>query len=129
MLDGGEYFDEILKVGVHGYLMKNIDQIELETALKAIMKGQYYYSPEVLSYLRNQFNNASEISVNKSKLTKREVEILQLIYKGYSNREISEKLYLSLFTVKNHRYNLKRKANAKNTAGLISYGLKNTILR
>jgi DNA-binding NarL/FixJ family response regulator len=129
MLDGGEYFDEILKVGVQGYLMKNIARIELETALKAIMKGQYYYCHEVLLYLRKQFNKASEFSVNISNLTKREIEILQLIYEGYSNKEISGKLYLSLYTVKNHRYNLKKKTKAKNTAGLISYGLKNAILK
>jgi len=129
MLDGGEYFDKILKVGVQGYLMKNIDRIDLETALKVIMKGQYYYCPEVLLYLRRHFNRTAEISVNQSRLTKREIEILQLIYEGYSNKDISEKLYLSLSTVKNHRYNLKIKTKTKNTAGLISYGLKNMILK
>jgi DNA-binding NarL/FixJ family response regulator len=129
MLDGGEYFDEILKVGVHGFLMKNIDQLELEIALRTIMKGQNYYSPEVLIYLRGQINKDSKISANKIKLTKREDEILRLIYEGYSNKEISQKLYLSLFTVKNHRYNLKMKTKAKNTAELISFGLKNLILK
>ena len=129
MLDGGEYIDKIMKVGVHGFLMKTIDHIELEIAIKAIMNGQYYYCSEVLSYLRNHLDKTSEKSYNNSKLTKREIQILQLIYEGYSNREISEKLYLSLFTVKNHRYNLKMKTKAKNTAGLISYGIKDMILK
>jgi DNA-binding NarL/FixJ family response regulator len=128
LVDGEEHIDKILKVGVYGYLMKNIDKTELEVALKAIMKGQHYFCPEVLSYLSCKFNNALETSFNTSKLTKRENEILHLIYEGYSNREISEKLYISSYTVKNHRYNLKKKTKTRNVAGLISYGLKHNIL-
>jgi DNA-binding NarL/FixJ family response regulator len=129
MLDGDKYIDEILKVGVHGYLMKNMDQTELEASLRAIMKGRYYYCSEVVSYLSGQFNKAHESFNTPSKLTKREIEILHLIYEGCSNKEISEKLYISLCTVKNHRYNLKKKTDVKNTAGLISYGIKNNLIR
>jgi DNA-binding NarL/FixJ family response regulator len=129
MLDGNEYIDQFLKAGVHGYLKKNSDPLELETALKAVLNGQYYYCSEVLSHLRNHLNKASENSTIKSILTKRETEILHLIYEGYSNKKISEKLYISLFTAKNHRYKMKKKINAKNTAGLISFGIKNNILK
>jgi DNA-binding NarL/FixJ family response regulator len=128
MLDGHEYIDKILKIGVNGYLMKNTDPTELETALKLVIDGHHYYCPEVLSYLSDRLNRTYEISHKANRLTKREMEILHLIYEGYSNKEISEKLYLSSYTVKNHRYNMKKKTNAKNSAGLISYGIKNTLL-
>ena len=129
MLDGIDYIDFFLKAGVHGYLKKNLDQSEFEVALKAVMKGEYYYCSEVLTHLRNNLNRTSGNSKTPSKLTKREAEILQLIYEGYSNKRISEKLYISLFTAKNHRYKLKKKINVKNTAELISYGIKNNILK
>lgn len=129
MLDGNENIDEFLKAGVHGYLMKNSEREELEAALKGVMKGQYYYCTEVLNHLRSNYNRASDYTKLNIKLTKRETEILHLIYEGYSNKKISEMLYISIFTVKNHRYKMKKKFNAKNTAGLISYAIKNNILK
>jgi DNA-binding NarL/FixJ family response regulator len=56
------------------------------------------------------------------------MEIFQLIFNGFSNQEIAEKLFISVRTVTNHRHNLKRKTETKNTAGLIAFGLKNNLI-
>ena len=65
---------------------------------------------------------------NGEKITKREMEVLQLVANGLSNEEISEKIHVSVATVKGHRSNLLMKSGAKNTAGLIMYAIKNKII-
>jgi DNA-binding NarL/FixJ family response regulator len=120
--------DKFVAAGVNGYLLKNIDQHDLETAIQAITRGEPYYSREVMSYLMRQLKIGREMDGARNKLSKRELEIFQLIYDGYSNQEIAEKLFISVRTVTNHRHNLKNKTATKNTAGLISFGLKNRLI-
>jgi DNA-binding NarL/FixJ family response regulator len=129
MLEDDEYIQKFINLGVQGYLLKNIDFRGLETALKAIIEGKTYYSQELMSYFTRQLREDNKSSGITIKLTKRELEILQLIYEGLSNQEIADKLFVSIRTITNHRFNLKTKISAKNTAGLISYGLKNKLLK
>jgi DNA-binding NarL/FixJ family response regulator len=124
MLDEDDTIQQFIQAGVQGYLLKNIDNKGLETALKAVINGQNYYSSELMSFFTRSLKSQHEKSTNKINLTKRELEILQLIFEGYSNQEIANKLFISIRTVTNHRFNIHNKTGAKNTAGLISYGLK-----
>lgn len=127
MLTDDEYIQQFIHIGVHGYLSKNIDTKGLETALKAVINGNHYYSEEIMGFFSRKLiqDNEKQESV---KLTKRESEILLLIYQGLSNQEIADKLFISVRTVTNHRFNLKVKTATKNTASLINYGLKNKLL-
>lgn len=129
MLDEDENIKKFIEAGVHGYLLKNIDQKGLEIALKAIIEGQNYYSAELMSYFIRRIQSETGDLKKTIRLSKRELEILQLIYDGLSNQEIADKLFISIRTVTNHRYNLKAKASVKNTAGLISFGLKNKLIK
>jgi len=124
-----ETIQKFLNADINGYLLKNIDQKGLAFALKVIIEGQNYYSPELLSYFTRQLKSSQGGSENKVKLSKRELEILQMIFDGYSNQEIARKLFISVRTVTNHKFNIKSKTSAKNTAGLISFGLNNNLLK
>ena len=129
MLDEEENIIKFIEAGVQGYLLKNIDHKGLEVALKAIIEGQNYYSKELMSYFTRKLMPDSRNSLKPINLSSRELEIMQLIYEGMTNQEIADKLFISVRTVTNHRFNLMQKTSAKNTAGLINFGLRNKLLK
>lgn len=128
MLDEDETIQKFIQAGVQGYLLKNIDNRGLETALTAVINGKQYFSDELMPFFTRSLKNTREKPVNNIKLTKRELEILQLIFEGLSTQEIADKLFVSVRTVSNHRFNLNNKTGARNTAGLISFALKNKLV-
>ena len=81
-----------------------------------------------MPFFTRSLKNTKEKPANNIKLTKRELEILQLIFEGLSTQEIADKLFVSVRTVSNHRFNLSNKTGARNTAGLISFALKNKLV-
>ncbi|HLO58697.1 MAG TPA: response regulator transcription factor [Bacteroidales bacterium] len=129
MLDSDDTISHFIDAGVNGYLLKNIDNKGLATALKAVINGQVYYSQELMSYFTRKLGENNKKQKSQISLTSRELEILELIYNGFSNKEIADKLFVSVRTITNHRYNLKIKTESKNTAGLISFGLKNNLFK
>ncbi len=128
MLDEDETIRKFLQAGAQGYLLKNVDNKGLETALKAVICGRQYFSDELMPFFTRSLKNTKEKPSNNIKLTKRELEIIQLIFEGFSTQEIADKLFVSVRTVSNHRFNLNNKIGAKNTAGLISFALKNKLV-
>lgn len=115
----------ILKEGVDGYLLKNIQQFELKNALKQIMLGMPYVSPEITKLLMNDLNHPSE---ENALLTDREKDILRLISKEFSNKQIAEKLFISERTVETHRKNIFRKTNTTSLVGLIKFAFANHLI-
>jgi DNA-binding NarL/FixJ family response regulator len=129
MRNDEENIRRFIDAGVDGYLLKNIDNADLENALNAVIKGQNYYSTEIMSFLTMELRRSKTHHIKNSPLSQRELEILQLMYEGYSNQEIADRLYISVRTVTNHRYHIMQKTGAKNAAGLIGYGIKHRLLR
>ena len=122
---------KVMEIGADGYLLKNADREEFYDALQMVAKGKPYFSAEVTQSLLNP-NAAKQSSfhvdpdsIQLSKLTEREIEVLKLIAEGYSNKEIGEKLFISHRTVDTHRTNLMKKLDAHNIAGLIKFAIKN----
>jgi two-component system nitrate/nitrite response regulator NarL len=111
----------VLKEGIHGYLLKSIQQFELKNALKQIALGYPYVSPEITKILMSDFNRPDQ---KPELLTERESEILRLITKEYSNKQIGEKLFISERTVETHRKNIFRKTNTSSLVGLIKYAFE-----
>jgi len=115
--------------GANGYLVKNSEPDEVyHTILQVHQTGQYF-SDRVVKALHQhlvqpQKNNNTE---QDTKLTKREIEILELICREFTMNEIAAKLSISLRTVEGHRYNLLVKTGAKNTAGLVGYAIKHNL--
>lgn len=106
------YIESLIHNGAMGYLLKNASPDEIIEAVICVSEGETYFCKEVKEILKNKDNNSIYIS-------KREMEVLQLIAKGMTNQEIADKLFISPLTVDSHRKNLIMKLGAKNTASLI----------
>jgi two-component system nitrate/nitrite response regulator NarL len=115
----------VLKEGIHGYLLKNIQQFDLRNALKQIAMGYPYVSPEITKIIMTEFNQPEEKS---ELLTEREREILRLIAKEYSNKQMAEKLFISERTVETHRKNIFRKTNTNTLVGLIKFAFEHNLV-
>ena len=118
------YYTEMLEAGAKGFLIKNSQFRDVETAILEVFNNRNYFSPEILSSIITSLNKSPEQPGNKT-LTKREIEILTNICMGLSNSEIAEQLFISKRTVDKHRENILFKIQAKNTAELVVYAIKN----
>ncbi len=106
------------KESIDGYVVKNSGTDTLITALDELSKGNRYFDP----IIKNSNHHSGDDFSRKLKLSSREIEILQLLKEGYSNKEIAQKLFLSELTVKTHRKNIMAKMDAKNIADLLRKG-------
>lgn len=111
---------------ISGYLLKNIGQTEFITALNKIAAGGIYFSDEVLQEMLKA-SERKQVS-DDNKLTNREVEIVRLIEKEYSNKKIAEELFLSERTVETHRKNIFRKTKTNSVIGLIKYAYEHKLI-
>ncbi|MBL7870208.1 MAG: response regulator transcription factor [Cyclobacteriaceae bacterium] len=125
MHDEGILVKQILKEGVDGYLLKSIQQTELKSALMQIAKGMAYVSPEITKLMLTGMSNDHPEEL----LTEREREILNLIAKENSNKQIADQLFISERTVETHRKNIFRKTNTTSIVGLIKYAFANNLIR
>lgn len=119
-----QYLEAGIDAGIKGFLLKNIDKEILEHALQVVAQDKPFFSDEFLPYFTKQYLSIKNPTHN-IQLTKREMEILQLIGAGHTNQEIADKLFISLRTVTNHRAALYQKTNTNNTAGLLAISIKN----
>ncbi len=125
---------KVMDIGADGYLLKNSDRVEFHNALCNVSKGKSYFSAEVTQLLLNpEQKRHSTFDVDKdslqlSKLTEREVDVLRQIAEGFSNKEIGDKLFISHRTVDTHRTNLMKKLEVHNIAGLIKFAIKNGLV-
>ncbi len=124
------YIVKMLEAGASGYLLKDAGKEEMIRAIRTVAEGNTYYSKKVSSAIVEHLTNPNKSQKEKAgiPLTKREIEVLQLIAEEYSNPEIAEKLYISIRTVDTHRRNLLEKLGAKNTAGLVKFAMKHGII-
>ena len=111
---------------ISGYVLKNIGKQELVKALEKISGGGIYFSEEVL----HEMSRASEMKKENEEahLTTRETEIIQLIEKELSNKQIAEKLFLSDRTIETHRKNIFRKTNTSSVIGLVKYAYEHKLI-
>lgn len=113
---------KIIKAGATGYLTKSSDKSELYVAIDQVLAGHTYICKEVKNILA-ELNLTDEHNDEKhdlNKLSDRELDIVRLLKKGNSSKEIASHLSLSVRTVDAHRYNILKKLNLKNAAGLIN---------
>ena len=103
------------KQPIEAYVLKNSGTDVLLAALETINNGGRYFDPNIQA----TNHHANDDFSRKLKLSSREIEILQLLKEGYSNKEISQHLFLSELTVKTHRKNIMTKMGAKNIADLL----------
>ena len=134
MYDDEEYLFHVLKSGAKGYILKNAPDEQLILAVRTVYKGETYVDMKMTTSLVNEFINQShqeEVSYSSDPfkiLSKRELEILPLIAKGYGNKYIAEKLFVSVKTVEAHKTHIMNKLNLKSKPELVEYALKKKLL-
>lgn len=129
--DDENYLQEMLDAGASGFLLKNMHKEDLLKAIETVMKGNHYFSDELVDLLTSLFitkSNGSKKEEIKIKFSAREIEVIQLLCKGHTNHEIGDLLFISSRTVDGHRSRLIEKVGAKNTIGLVTYAIKSKLV-
>ncbi|RYY94130.1 MAG: response regulator transcription factor [Chitinophagaceae bacterium] len=116
----------IEEASIAGYMLKNIGRNELVTAIEKIAAGGQYFSPEVMKELERSGDRRRESE--EAHLTLREIEIIRLIEKEYSNRQIADTLCISERTVETHRKNIFRKTGTSGVLGLVKYAYEHRLI-
>ena len=124
MHDEAHLIKEILKEGIDAYILKKDTHDELLNAIYAVKSGKIFMSSDVNAMLVKGLNGSGEQKL----LTDREREIVQLIAKEYTNKQIAEELFISERTVETHRKNIFRKTGTNNLVGLIKYAYANNLI-
>ncbi|MCY6483432.1 response regulator transcription factor [Clostridium aestuarii] len=119
-----EYISAAIKNGAEGYILKNQSSDSIIESIRTVYNGNGVFQSEVLSSIMSMIKNDKK-NLNKIKLSEREFGILTLIGEGLSNKEISQKLYLSEGTVRNYVTNLLEKLQLRDRTQLAIYYLKN----
>jgi DNA-binding NarL/FixJ family response regulator len=115
------YARRMLQMGAMGYVTKNSSKDELLTAIIEVHSGKKYICDEVKNILAQQELEEDGGQPDMNVLSRREIDIVQLIKEGLSSKEIALRLEISLKTVEVHRYNILKKLNLKNTAALVNF--------
>ena len=131
MYKDDEYIINCLKAGALGYVNKQTTTEDLFKAIDTVYKGGYFTSSSFSNNVIKKYietSNEMDKKVNLNKLTSREVEILQLIAEGYSNKGMAKMLYISVKTVETHRTHLMDKLDKHNTVELTKYAIRKGIV-
>jgi DNA-binding NarL/FixJ family response regulator len=126
-----EIINQLIQYGITGFLFKNSDKATVEKAVNQVMSGNSYFSPEIMSLIvRSIHNNAKRKELEeKIEFSEREIEVLQLLGKGLTNKEIADKLFISHRTVEGHKSRLIQKTGQTNSLGLILWAMKNNVVQ
>jgi two-component system NarL family response regulator len=124
---------EAIKAGASGYLLKEVSVEEVADSIRAVMQGESKITPSMASKLINEFSAMSKRADERQRLpapalTARELEVLKLVAKGMSNREIADELFISENTVKNHVRNILEKLHLHSRMEAVMYALREKLL-
>lgn len=130
---GNRYLPKLVKLGISGYLLKNIDANDFIEALTIVANGGEYYSPNITDITKDEdvYIKSSVIIFNETKditLSDREKEILVMVCNEKASKEIGELLHISTGTVDTHRKNIMQKLGVTNSVGLVKYALKQRLI-
>ncbi|WP_258100078.1 response regulator transcription factor [Marinoscillum pacificum] len=131
MHDSLKLISDLIEIGVHSYLLKSAEPEEVQKAMISVINNDFYYNQLVAKALHQKVRSGNAdklLEDDKNQLTKREIEILELICQELTMKEIGEKLYISEQTIHTHRKNLMKKTEAKNAVGLVKFAIQNHIV-
>ncbi|ASE36851.1 MULTISPECIES: nitrate respiration regulation response regulator NreC [Staphylococcus] len=133
MYDDEEYLFHVLRNGAKGYILKNAPDDQLILAVRTVYNGETYIDMKMTTSLVNEFVNNSKNDDAPTNdpfkiLSKRELEVLPLVAKGYGNKEIAEKLFVSVKTVEVHKTHIMQKLNLKTKPELVEYAIKKKLV-
>lgn len=123
-----ELIEEIKKLKAEGFMVKNSSAQELRNAVEQIIIGKTFFQETQKSSTLDESSYFFDDFLKKFKLTRREVDIIRLVCREMSSKQIAAELHLSEFTVSTHRKNIQRKLNIKNVAGLVSFAKEHQLV-
>jgi two-component system NarL family response regulator len=131
--DEEEDLYEAIKAGANGYLLKEISVEEVAGAIHTVMRGESLISPLMASKLLLEFNSLARQAAEKDQLpapvlTARELEVLKLVARGMSNKDVADELFISENTVKNHVRNILEKLHLHSRMEAVMYAVRKRLL-
>lgn len=123
-----ELIDEVRKLKADGFIVKNSSASELRDAVVKIIAGEKLFHEGQKSPVLDETSYFFDDFLKKFKLTRREVDIIRLVCRELSSKQIAAELHLSEFTVSTHRKNIQRKLNIKNVAGLVAFAKEHQLV-
>lgn len=113
------YARKMMQLGARGYITKNSCRDEMIEAILTVHRGEKFLCRQVKEIIAEEFTTDEQNKINT--LSKRELEVIQLIKRGMSSKEIAAELCVAVKTIEVHRYNILRKLNLKNSAALVNF--------
>jgi two-component system response regulator NreC len=114
--------------GVSGYLQRTLDDANLSSAVREVLKGKRYISPSIRHAIESLAPKTSESPLSRKSLTGREIEVLKLLAEGRTMKEIAYVLTLTPRTVAFHKYKLMQRLSLQTNADLVQYAIRKQIL-
>jgi DNA-binding NarL/FixJ family response regulator len=124
-----EYAVHALRSGAAGFLPKTAASVELELALKTVVRGGRYLSPQISKLSQSDQHSASDVRPMITELTPRQSEVLEMIARGLSTKDIARALKISAKTVETHRAQLMERLKIYEVAGLVRYAIRAGLVR
>jgi len=130
MYETEQYIREVLHAGASGYILKKAPTQELISAIQAVFQGDAFLYPSVARKVLDEYlGKAKEAEEDSHKeLTERELELINLIAEGKTNKEIANLLEISIHTVQTHRLNLMKKLDVHDSTQLVRYAIRRGLI-
>ena len=113
-----------IKHNIDGHLLYSCDTKEISDSMFSVMKGERFFCGKVIEVMDKE-NAQKSFKCEGVRLSRRELEVIEFVAQGLSNKEIAEVMFLSVHTILTHRKNLMNKLGLKNTASLVVYAVQN----
>jgi len=124
---------EIVGAGARGFVVKADSERDLITAVEALSNHRPFYASRaadaIMGRVRVNASGGDLQEVSRSRLTRREREVVQLLAEGKSSKEVAESLFISVKTADTHRANIMRKLDLHNVTELVRYAVRNQIVK
>jgi DNA-binding NarL/FixJ family response regulator len=131
MIDEENLIVDMMEAGAKGYLLKNAHKNEIIEAIKAVDEGHIYYCDGTSAKLSRMIAESNKIPFGKKtfrpELTQKEIDVVLLICQEKTNKEIADRLNLSIRTIEGYRDRIFEKIGARNSAGVVIYAIRNKI--
>jgi DNA-binding NarL/FixJ family response regulator len=131
MIDEENLIVDMMEAGARGYLLKNAHKNEIVEAIKAVSNGNIYYCDGVSAKLTRMIAKSDKIPFNKKssrpELSQKEIDVIHLVCEEMTNKEIADRLNLSIRTIEGYRDRIQEKIGARNSAGIVVYAIRNKI--
>jgi len=132
MYNDTKYYYELITAGAKGFVLKQSSVEELEKAIIEVYNGKSFFSEQLLYNVILNMQNIESVLVQEKtrllQLTDKEIELLHYICKGYSNKELADKMFLSVKAIESNKAKIMKKTNSKNNAALIIWAIKNKVV-